>query len=961
MPYLRAPAQAAQRWINGTLVAKIEASRSAWSGPAIPSTSTTTAARSISDQLAPLFAVPGASFASLQVGARRPISRRLKRGNSGIADLAPDFGGFCRYRRGRRRARSRHHGRYFGRASCRRARQAGLGAAALGDRLALDAATRGQSLVSDHAAVPPDSAASDWSDVIARVARRAEGRRARRPDAPDAVQGRRRAPRRAGRRDHGGGSRARDCAAGRAASRPCRPARRCILAEQKRRHGFWPTPTNSRRRAAAARPDNAEAVHMLGIIAHQSGKLDRGDRAVRRAIAIKPDVALYHANLGEMCRLAGRVDEAIAAGRRALELNPDYAGAHSNLGIALFDQGKFEEALAHLRPRHRARSRISPRRTAIAATRCSGSSALPMRTQAYRRAIELQPTFADAWNNLGTCLRELKRPEEAETRLSQGARARSRQSRHARQSGARAQGSANGSTRRQSCCAARWSSSRAATSFTCITPPSCSIRTRSTRPRPRSSARCALNPNNHDAVNLMGRVAFERGDLEAALAHYRRALALKPDLADAYNNMGNVLKELGQLRRGARRLSGGAAPRSEHHRRLRQSRRFEEIRARRSASGRDGGTRGEGRRSVEDRPHAARFRARQGLRRSQGSRALVRASARRQCRPSAPRSPTTNTPPSRCSIASQRSFTRELIAAKPAAAIRRPMPIFVIGMPRSGTTLVEQILASHPAVHGAGELQTFNDVVLTVRGPDGNALPYPEFVPALDAPALQQIGARLRSRRCRKLAPGRCNASPTRCRRTTISPASSIWRCRTRRSFTPSAIRSTPASPASRSCSRAEQNHTYDLGELGRYYRRYERLMAHWHRVLPAGRILDVRYEDVVADLETPGAPHHRPLRPAVGRRLPARSTRPTGRCAPPARRKCASRSTTARSAAGASTNSISDRCSMPWARADGAFQQTRTGSALRRHSAPGRRSRFKSALITTRNSPTATALSIRR
>jgi Sulfotransferase family len=48
----------------------------------------------------------------------------------------------------------------------------------------------------------------------------------------------------------------------------------------------------------------------------------------------------------------------------------------------------------------------------------------------------------------------------------------------------------------------------------------------------------------------------------------------------------------------------------------------------------------------------------------------------------------------------------------------------------------------------------------------------------------------------------------------------------------------------------AEQNHTYDLGELGRYYKRYERLMAHWRRVLPAGRILDVRYEDVVADLE---------------------------------------------------------------------------------------------------------------
>jgi hypothetical protein len=48
----------------------------------------------------------------------------------------------------------------------------------------------------------------------------------------------------------------------------------------------------------------------------------------------------------------------------------------------------------------------------------------------------------------------------------------------------------------------------------------------------------------------------------------------------------------------------------------------------------------------------------------------------------------------------------------------------------------------------------------------------------------------------------------------------------------------------------AAQTHTYDMAELGRYYRRYQALMAHWHRVLPPGRILDVHYEDVVSDLE---------------------------------------------------------------------------------------------------------------
>ena len=48
----------------------------------------------------------------------------------------------------------------------------------------------------------------------------------------------------------------------------------------------------------------------------------------------------------------------------------------------------------------------------------------------------------------------------------------------------------------------------------------------------------------------------------------------------------------------------------------------------------------------------------------------------------------------------------------------------------------------------------------------------------------------------------------------------------------------------------AEQNHTYDLAELGRFYRKYAELMAHWRRVLPEGRMLELRYEDVVGDLE---------------------------------------------------------------------------------------------------------------
>jgi hypothetical protein len=195
------------------------------------------------------------------------------------------------------------------------------------------------------------------------------------------------------------------------------------------------------------------------------------------------------------------------------------------------------------------------------------------------------------------------------------------------------------------------------------------------------------------------------------------------------------------------------------------------------------------------------------------------------------------------------TFTRELITQKSGSGDPSHMPIFVIGMPRSGTTLIEQIIASHPMVHGAGELQTFNDVILTVRGADGKALGYPDFVPALDAPALRQIGSRYIAD-VRQLA-------PTGERVTDKMPSNYYFAGLIRLALPNAKIIHSVRDPVDTCIScfsklfTAEQNHTYDLAELGRYYKRYERLMAHWHGVLPAESIMDVRYEYVVADLES--------------------------------------------------------------------------------------------------------------
>jgi hypothetical protein len=143
--------------------------------------------------------------------------------------------------------------------------------------------------------------------------------------------------------------------------------------------------------------------------------------------------------------------------------------------------------------------------------------------------------------------------------------------------------------------------------------------------------------------------------------------------------------------------------------------------------------------------------------------------------------------------------------------------------------------------------------VLTVRGPDGNSLPYPDFVAALDAAPLQQIGARYIAL-VRALAAKHKRADAERI--TDKMPSNYYFAGLIHLALPNAKIIHTIRDPVDTCIScfsklfSAEQNHTYDLSELGRYYRRYERLMAHWRSVLPAGRMLDVRYEDVVADVE---------------------------------------------------------------------------------------------------------------
>ena len=191
------------------------------------------------------------------------------------------------------------------------------------------------------------------------------------------------------------------------------------------------------------------------------------------------------------------------------------------------------------------------------------------------------------------------------------------------------------------------------------------------------------------------------------------------------------------------------------------------------------------------------------------------------------------------------AFSADRIAARRGGADAATRAVFVLGMPRSGTTLVEQILASHPEVHGAGELATLQDLV--AQGLAGDDFPkgFGSTTPQQWHSLGQAYDAKLRA-----ISPDSkyiVDKLPTNYLHVGLIhlalPGAHIIH-----------IKRDPLDTCY-SCYAAtfggDVNYAYDLSELGRYYRAYDDLMAHWRSVLPEGTMLEVQYETLVRDLAT--------------------------------------------------------------------------------------------------------------
>lgn len=485
------------------------------------------------------------------------------------------------------------------------------------------------------------------------------------------------------------------------------PAEAMLLAERHKSAGRLAEAEAILRQILAAVPDHHAAWHLLGLIAHEVGKLPLAAELVARAVSFGPDVAIYHRNLGEMCRRLGRLDEAVAAGRRAVALNPADVDAHYNLGLALADQGAWEEAI-----------------------------------RAYRRALELNPEHGLSWNNLGAALEKQGDLPEAEAAYARAV---------------------------------------------------------------------ALDPSHHEAQNNLGAIYSEQGRLEDACRHFEEAISASPDFIEPHFNLSSLKTyrdddpHLLYLERNRDRAV--AMPEKARIRYwFALGKAFEDV----------------GRYDEAFAAYAEGNRLQHALMPCDEARAdelLARIRA---------------------------VFDREFFAARREVKGSGKAPVFIVGMPRSGTTLLEQILSSHPAVHGAGELLDLHELVVAAANNSGQR--FPDFVPGLAAADFARLGEAY-AERVWKLAPGAQ-------RITDKMPANFFYIGLIRLALPDAKIIHAMRDPMDScfSCYSRLFNDTmefaYDLGTLGRYYVRYAELMRHWHEVLPQGAILDLRYEDMVDDTE---------------------------------------------------------------------------------------------------------------
>jgi tetratricopeptide (TPR) repeat protein len=500
----------------------------------------------------------------------------------------------------------------------------------------------------------------------------------------------------------------------------------------------------------------------------------------------------------------GRLSEAEALYRSVLVREPDHVRALFNLGLVRIRQGGLDDAVGLLGEAIRGNPDFAEAHNALGiALRLSNRHEEALAQ--YTQALTVKPDYAEVENNIGLALHALGRGTEAVA--------------HHERAIAMQPGYAEAENNLAAALRSLHRYDEAVLHYR-----------RAVAAKPDYAA---AHSNLGAALQLLGRH-------DEALAQFEQALILAPGFAEAHHGRGTVLRTLGRLDEARQELERAVtlAPRkAEFYRSLTEAKRFTEADpycAMIEALAREMTSLSE-----EERTHLhfalGKVYDDLGQHERAFSHLIEGNTLKRQ-----------QIVYDEAAVLAQFDRTRTLFSAeimgeRAGEGDPSPVPVFIFGMPRSGTTLVEQMLASHPNIYGAGELNDFERAVAALGGPDG-------IPPDIGGEELRRIGASYVAR----VQP----FAPQALRITDKLPVNFRFAGLIHLALPQARLIHLVRDPVDTCLScfsllfGGDQPFTYDLGELGRYYRRYQRLMDHWREVLPPGVMLEVQYEALVGDFE---------------------------------------------------------------------------------------------------------------
>ena len=525
-----------------------------------------------------------------------------------------------------------------------------------------------------------------------------------------------------------------------------------------------------------------EAHNNLGSVFIDQGRLKEASEAFKKALKLLPDNPMLLNNVGNVLQLQGKNEEAIGWFNKAITRDPNYAGAHSNLGNALRALGNFEEAAA-----------------------------------CYRRSIQIEPGVADRYHNLGCVLVELGVLDEAFKNFKKAVEI---------DPGHKFAYQGLGDVLFH-----QDKLDEAIVSF---------------------HKAIEIDPFNQDAYNGLGNALIKQYNnalnrqynIDSAVASYRKAIEIDPLHKEAYHGLGNAFSLKGELDNAIatfRKVIAIDPGFVEAYHSLVKSKNYSEydddIRSMESfyatkdisdenkmflafSLGKVFEDLGEYEKVMEFYLQATHLK--------RGSFDY--------------------------SISEDRDlydnikqvFSLEFFTSNKGMGNPDPTPIFILGMPRSGTSLVEQILASHPDVFGAGELNYISNLTGEFFIPDSSRQ-FPANIIDLDPKAFEDLGQKY-------IAKIRKDSKESRY--ITDKMPHNFQRIGFIKAILPGArIIHLTRDPIDNCLSlfknffSSDHLYSYDLAELGQYYNLYLDLMEYWRNTLP-GSIYDLSYERLVADQE---------------------------------------------------------------------------------------------------------------